>query len=222
METIHHLNIAVHVLAGTLALITGLVAVIAGKGGKSHVRFGKYFKYMMLVIVLTGLIGVLVFKRNHFLLVITMLSGYTCFSGIRVIRIYGKRPVAFDYVIPVLVQAAAFYYLYYINSLGLYWSPVIVYSTLGALFLATSYDLAKFFIPVSKLKKAIMYEHSYKMISALSGIASAFSGTVFPRYQPYSQFLPSIIGLICIIVTFIGLSSKPALSLKGTNLPRAN
>lgn len=216
MEKVHHLNIAVHILAGTVALFTGLVAAIAGKGGKCHVHFGSYFKYMMVVIILTGLIGVLVFRRNHFLLVITMLSSYTCFSGIRVIRIYGKRPRLTDYLIPVLVQAAAFYYVYYISSLGLYWSPVIIYSTLGALFLVTFYDLSKFFIPVAKLKKATMYEHSYKMISALSGIASAFSGTVFPGYQPYSQFLPSVIGLACIIVTFIGLGNKVVISATNT------
>jgi hypothetical protein len=32
------------------------------------------------------------------------------------------------------------------------------------------------------------------MVSAFSGLLSAFSGTVFPQFQPYSQILPSVLG----------------------------
>jgi hypothetical protein len=37
------------------------------------------------------------------------------------------------------------------------------------------------------------------MISAFSGLLSAFTGTVFPQYQPYSQFLPSVLGSLAAI-----------------------
>lgn len=208
MESLHHLNILFHVLAGSIALIAGLVALVVRKGSITHIRFGRYFMWMIIVVIATGLIGVFVFKRNNFLLVITLLSAYNCFSGIRVIRLRGQRPARIDRVVPLIVMAAALYYLYYISSIGLYWAPVIIYSTIGALFLVTGYDLCKTFFPGSLLQKTSRYEHVYKMVSALSGITSAFTGTVFPSYQPYSQFLPSVIGLAYIIVTFIGLSNK--------------
>lgn len=40
----------------------------------------------------------------------------------------------------------------------------------------------------------MVYEHIFKMIGAFTALLSAFSGTVFSKYQPYSQFLPSVFG----------------------------
>lgn len=191
----HLINIIIHVTAGTLALIAGLIALSVKKGGKTHITSGRYFMWTMIIVIITGLFGVLVFKRNTFLLVITLLAGYNCFSGIRVF----KQRQAIDYIVPIVVMASALYYLYYTRSI--YWSPVIIYSTIGSLFLVTIYDLFK-------RTRAVMYEHVYKMISALSALASAFTGTVLPQYKPYSQFLPSMVGLTFIIVIFIMMSNK--------------
>ena len=199
----HTINIIIHVLAGILALATGFIAISTIKGGQKHIRFGGYFIKMISVVIITGLIGVLIYQRNSFLLVITLLSGYNAFSGWRVIRLAGHRPTSIDYIIPVLVFASGIYYVYYIRSISLYWSPVIIYSTLGALAMITIYDLSRFFMPVKTLRKKMRYEHIYKMISALTGLTSAFIGTVLPHYQPYSQILPSVIGLVFIIITLI-------------------
>ncbi len=57
-----------------------------------------------------------------------------------------------------------------------------------------TYDLLRYFIPVSKYKGLWLYEHIYKIIAAFTALFSAFVGTVFPQYHPYSQFLPSIFG----------------------------
>lgn len=199
----HTLNLILHVIAGIIAMLTGFAAIITVKGGKKHIRSGRYFLKMMVIVIATALIGVFVFERNTFLLVITLLSGYTAYSGLRVLKLHGQKPAWIDYIIPVLVLAAGIYYLYYIRSIGLYWAPVIVYSTLGALALVTIYDLSRVFIPVAILQKTMIYEHIYKVTSSLTGITSAFIGTVLPQFQPYSQILPSACGLAYIIITFI-------------------
>lgn len=208
MEKLHLVNLILHVVAGSIALITGFAAVLVRKGLGKHVLFGKSFMWMIVLVIVTGLFGVIIFYRNNFLLVITLLSGYNCFSGIRSLKLRGQKPELPDYTVPVVVMISAIYYLYYLNSSGLYWAPVITYSTIGALFLVTGYDLCKWFMPIHFLGKAMMYEHAYKMISALSAISSAFSGTVFPDYKPYSQFLPSVAGMFYIIIIFILLSKK--------------
>lgn len=222
METIHHVNIAIHVIAGTAGLLAGLAAAFANKSGRRHVLFGRWFMWSMVVLIITALTGIFVFNRNSFLLVITLLSGYNCFSGIRAMRLNGRRPRALDQVIPVVVLVAALYYVYYIRSTAFYWSPVIIYSTIGALFTITMYDLFKWALPGNTRKKAVLYEHVYKMISALSGMASAFTGTVLSQYKPYSQFLPSVIGFTCIIVIFIRLSYKRSSFKRGPILHQAN
>jgi hypothetical protein len=107
----------------------------------------------------------------------------------------------------IAVMAAAAYYLYAILPRGAYWAPGVTWSTIGALFLVTSWDLGRIAFPEGFRKKAVPYEHAYKMVSAFSALCSAFTGTVFPRYQPYSQLLPSVLGLGYIIVIFIRLSN---------------
>lgn len=204
----HSINILVHILAGTLALVAGSVALTAVKGGRTHILSGRLFAGLVAIVIATGLIGVFVYGRNNFLLVITLLSAYNCFSGIRVIRLKGQAPRPIDQGIALTVMATALYYVYAIRSSGHFWAPGVTWSTIGALFLVTSWDLGRSAFPEAFRKKAVPYEHVYKMVSAFSGICSAFTGTVFPHYQPYSQLLPSVVGLGYIIVIFIRLSNQ--------------
>ena len=208
MEILHHLNIGIHVIAGTLALITGVAAVIVSKRSSMHRHLGRVFMYLMIVVISTGLAGVLIFNRNHFLLVITLLSGYNCFSGIRAIRRSGQPPAMLDYIVTVVALSAGVYYLYYVQHAGLYWAPVIIYSTLGTLFIVCAYDLSRGLLTATTRRRMVMYEHVYKMFSALSALFSAFTGTVLPQYKPYSQFLPSMAGLTAIIIIFILLATR--------------
>jgi hypothetical protein len=74
------------------------------------------------------------------------------------------------------------------------WSPVVMYSTLGTLLAMTLYDLSRFGWRQQWLQGAWLYEHIWKMMSTYSALLSAFTGTVLAAYQPYSQFLPSVLG----------------------------
>lgn len=214
MQLLHQTNIFIHIIAGSLALCLGLMTAIFYKKKRWHVKFGWWFVWMMSLVVVTGLTGIFVFNRNSFLLVITLLSGYNCFSGIRAVRLKGNKPRLIDLMMPLAIIAVGGRYLYSLQSSGLYWSPVVVYSTLGALLLVTAYDLSKNWQSNIARKKAVYYEHAYKMISALSGLASAFAGTVFPQYHPYSQFLPSVLGLCWILAIFIRLNNDSKLQRK--------
>lgn len=138
MEQIHLFNIFIHVLAGTVALVAGFAALIVAKGGRLHVRFGKFFVKMITVVIVTGLVGVIVFQRNTFLLVITFLSGYTAYSGLRALKLRGSKPAFRDHLISVIVLGSGLFYLYYIKSIGLFWAPTVMYSTLGALAVVTT------------------------------------------------------------------------------------
>jgi hypothetical protein len=53
------------------------------------------------------------------------------------------------------------------------------------------------------------YEHLVKMIGAYTAVVSAFSGTVFVRWQPYSQMAPSLFGTLAIIGFVIYHRRKP-------------
>jgi hypothetical protein len=54
-------------------------------------------------------------------------------------------------------------------------------------------------------KNAMQYEHVYKMMSSLTALVSAFSGTVLPQYKPYSQVVPNVVSLVCMLFIFISI-----------------
>jgi hypothetical protein len=192
----HSTNIAAHITAGTIALLLGIIALSSKKGRQIHIKSGKWFLGLLTIVIFTGLLGVFVFGRNTFLLVITLLSGYQGFSGYRVLRAKNNTPKLIDIFIAVITLLSALYFMYYIKRIGFFWTPVIIYSTLGALFTLIAYDFIRYVIPKSKYGKLWFYEHIYKMIGAFTALLAAFIGTVFVAYQPYSQILPSAFGIL--------------------------
>lgn len=193
---LHNSNIIVHVIAGSIALLVGFIAILSNKGKKLHTKSGNLFLKLLLFVIITGLIGVFVFNRNTFLLIITVLSAYYGFSGYRILQTKTNTPKLLDISVAIVSLISVSYFLYYFNSMGMYWSPVIVYSTVGALVMIITYDFLRYFIPKKMYKNMWLYEHIFKMIGAFTALLSAFSGTVFENHQPYSQFLPSVFGTL--------------------------
>jgi hypothetical protein len=196
MEILHKSNIIIHVIAGTFALILAIIAIISNKRIVFHKKVGKVFLGFLSIVILTGLLGVFIFGRNSFLLVITVLSGYFGFSGYRTLQTKSNEPKMLDIIVALLSISTVFYFLYYFKTIGMIWKPVIIYSTVGAIIAVISYDLLRYFIPKAKYQKLWFYEHIYKMIGAFTALLSAFSGTVLYAYKPYSQILPSVFGTL--------------------------
>lgn len=195
----HKANIIVHVSTGLIALMLGLVALSTLKGGKAHQKSGRLFLLFLTVVVVTGLFGVLIFKVNQFLLVITVLSGYNAYSGIRILKNKTNKPNSQDILVSLFAVSTGIYFLYFIKSIGMVWSPAIIYATLGALFLIILYDLLRYLIPSEKYGNLWLYEHIYKMVSAFTALLAAATGTVYDEYQPHSQYLPSLFGTLLAI-----------------------
>jgi hypothetical protein len=199
----HGANIAVHVIFGTIALVIGFVPLVTPKGGPTHVRFGRWFLICLIVVIATAVIGIVAFGFRAFLGVITMLAAYEAWSGYRILTIRSTGLRLRDAVAAYAALTAAAVFLIYLHSVRVPWAPVIIYSTLGTLVLVALYDLLRFLLPVRWIARSWFYEHLVKMMGAYTAIVSAFSGTVFARWQPWSQIAPSIIGTIamtCFIV----------------------
>ncbi|MEM9647724.1 MAG: hypothetical protein AAF969_04530 [Bacteroidota bacterium] len=201
MEIVHKANILLHVVTGSIGLLLGMVALFTQKGGKVHNKSGRLFLKLISVVILTGLIGVFVFGRNTFLLVITVLSGYVSFSGSRVLLNKTNTPKKLDMLMALTSLVVLAYFLYYFKSIGMIWSPIIIYSTVGALVLVVTYDFLRYLIPQKKYiqNRIWIYEHIYKMTSAFSALLSAFTGTVLDQYQPHSQYIPSAVSMAIIL-----------------------
>lgn len=205
MNDLHQFNILIHIISGSIALLLGMLALLTTKGSGLHNRSGRLFLVAIAIVILTGFIGVFVFGRNSFLLVITVLSGYVSFSGLRITRYKSNKPRALDMILALLSVAVLAYFLYYFQQIGMYWAPVVIYSTVGAFAVVVIYDFLRYLIPrdLYKKKRVWLYEHIYKMTSAFSAILSAFTGTVLEEYQPHSQYLPSALSVLIIFAFMI-------------------
>ena len=198
-STIHSANITIHVICGSIALLLGIIVLVTQKGKRVHKKIGRLFLWFLTIVVLTGLLGAIVFRGNSYLLVLTVLSGYNGFSGFRVIKTKCNTPKLLDISVALLSLSIGLYFLDYIKSKELFWNPIVVYSTFVALFLVVSYDLIRYLIPSISYKNLWLYEHIYKMINAFTALLAAAVGTVLPNYQPYSQLLPSVFGTLLVV-----------------------
>lgn len=196
MNTLHQLNIALHIIFGTLALLVGLGPLVTTKGGAAHRRFGRWFLGLTVVVLASAVLGLTVFSFRPFLTVIVLLSVYQAYTGYRVLHIRVTGPTLLDGIFSGVFFASAGAFLLLLPHIRLVWSPVVMYSTLGVLLTVTLYDLSRFRWRQQWLRGAWRYEHIWKMIGTYTALLSAFTGTVLAGYQPYSQFLPSILGLV--------------------------
>lgn len=188
-------------------MLLGIVLLIARKGTVFHKRWGLIFVRLLLVVNVSAFLGWLFFRSNPFLLMLTLLASYNTYSGYRVVRLKEQRGNWLDIMAPVIALATSLFYLFYLMQSGNNWSPAVIYPTVGALSLVTSYDIMKNFLFHSKIKHWWLYEHIYKITSAFGAVLSAFVGTVLPQYKPWSQAGP---GVVCwmIIIFFIIVEAR--------------
>ena len=82
METIFTILLIIHIIAGSIGLLTGTINIIKKKGDKAHKNVGKFFFYSMLINGFAGLIMSLI-HRNDFLLIVAVFSIYMVATGQR-------------------------------------------------------------------------------------------------------------------------------------------
>ena len=219
MEKLHHLNILVHVVFGTLALLVGLGPMLTAKGGAAHRQWGRWFLLLATVVLSSAVLGLAVFNFRPFLTVIVLLSVYQAVSGYRVLRTRTTGPTWSDGLFSALFLLGAGTFLWVLPRIQLVWSPVVMYSTLGVLLTMTVYDLSRFAWRDQWRRGAWLYEHIWKMISTYAALLSAFTGTVLANYQPYSQFLPSVLGTVVAVAFMVHIYRRRRHISEGAILP---
>jgi uncharacterized membrane protein len=110
MQTLVLLTTIIHVLAGTLALLVGLVAMFAKKGARLHNGSGIVYVWCMIIVAITALMlcGLQPFKMLRlFLTGIAVFSFYLCMTGWRSTRQKKTGPVLADQVLSYVTLAVS-------------------------------------------------------------------------------------------------------------------
>lgn len=203
----HLANIAIHVTAGSIALAVGFLILFREKGTTAHKRLGTAFIWLTLVVCATAAVGTIFFRFIPAFAVLSLLVPYQLLGGWRVARAQGAGPS--------LVDAAA---LLAAVSIALPLSIEVLdrpgrlttvdYSAVAALWLILVYDAVKWIFPRRWHHSLWQFEHAYKMTASVFAMLSALTGNVVRVGQPWSQMLPSVIGLVVIAYFFLRLARK--------------
>ncbi len=197
------INIVIHVFAGTVGLIIGFVLLARKKGDSTHRKWGKIYAFFVFVVCLSAAIGVTAFRFLPLFAVLTVLVFYQLISGWRVIYTKGSGPKLIDGIITFIGIFATVALVPILFANAELANPSVLYSSLGALITILFYDVVRWVFPKNWHKTLWKYEHVYKLVATLFGMVSAFVGNVVRFGQPYSQILPSIIGILIILGFFV-------------------
>ena len=105
MEVLVNNILYIHILVGTVSLITGLIAILSKKGRKWHKQSGKVYFFGMTGVFITGII-IAGYRFNMFLFLIAFLSYYSVFAGVRILKLKNlhklQEPKWFDWLAGIL------------------------------------------------------------------------------------------------------------------------
>jgi len=206
---IHHANIIIHVLAGIIAMLIGVGAYASAKGGNTHKRFGRWFLYLMAVVIVTALNGVIFFRDRPFLTVVTFLSFYMAYSGFRVLKTKDKGFARVDFLVMIVVLVILGLFVNNFRSANILWNPFVVYYLSAYLGLVLLFDISRFLKPnLIRNPRFWLYDHIWKMTGAFSALISAGAGTVFSEYEPLNQIVPAVVTSIWLIFCLVYFPKK--------------
>lgn len=202
MEAVIKLTLAIHIAAGTVALLVAPVAMIVKKGGRSHAIWGLIFFWAMTVIFITALLLSTV-KWIPFLLMIAVFSYYSVFSAYRwkslkKLHNRSEKPKWYDWS-AVVINA-----LFNLSFLG--WGGYLLSKGIGSAFpyLALGFGFIGFRTSIKNYRyftnyhhvKTWLFEHIGGMVGGFIATVTAFSSQVMVFMPTWLQWSwPSILGI---------------------------
>ena len=99
---VYTILLVIHIICGSLALLTAVVALVTAKGGVNHVRAGRVYALAMTGVFLTA-VPLAFLGADLFLLFIAFFSFYLVFAGWRFARNRQGRPHPVDRVAVALM-----------------------------------------------------------------------------------------------------------------------
>lgn len=208
MSAAHALTLALHIGAGSAALLLGVVLLVQGKGTARHRRWGRVFGVLACVVCVSAMVSLAVFGYRPLFAVLTLTVAYQVWGGWRAVRWRGNGPNRLDAGVTLLAGIGC----------AMLWSNTQAWDMpgLGALawlVLVLLYDAARWAFPHRWFITLWQYEHAGKWIACVSGMASAMLGNVWRSGQPWSQLLPSLAG--------VGLMAWTCFRLRQRDVARA-
>ena len=194
MEKTIQILIYIHAAFGGIALLAGLVSIIAKKGKNIHRKSGLIFFYsMMLSGIIAMIVAVLPNHESPFLFAVGIFSLYFVLTGNRALNFKRKNPdLKIDKLISIIMITTGVLMILLpiilTKSINI---VLVVYAIVGIIFSVS--DLILFRNP-ERLRKGWLKLHLGKMLGGYISATTAFVvvSEFFPSF--YGWFIPGIVG----------------------------
>ncbi len=193
-KTIFQSALFLHVIAGVLALTSGLVAMSYGKkGGKVHNFSGQVFYLAMVFIFITTILFFVLYPEKlkyQFFLTIGIVSFYPNWSGKRMLSMKkGLVPTWYDKLGGFLIGLSGIvmmaYGVYGVLNPDKFGGLQYLFLVFGLVSLLNSYGDLKYYLNFQTAPKMHwFFAHGGKMMGAYSAAITAFCVNIVPRYLP--------------------------------------
>lgn len=193
-------EIGLHVVAGSIGLLIGLIPLLSQKGGAMHRRFGRVFAFCAAVVMGSAITAI--FLRNSFnapvLSRITLSATYLLWGAWRALQNRTTGPRWLDYIASGFTAWFSVYLFYHplpttsssripnaLSNFTLYWIWTVLL-----------YDLSRFWWRRLWCERVAPIEHGVKMVAVYFAMMSAGAGNLLSAYQPWSIFIPNLLGML--------------------------
>ncbi len=181
MNLAHALNLVIHIGAGSLALLLGVLLLMWRKGTNRHRRWGRVFGVLTCVVCGSAALS-LAFGYQPLFAMLTLTVAYQMWGGWRAVGWRGRGPDWRDAAATTLAAIGAIALL-----LGTHVWNAPVAGALGWLAIVLVYDGVRWAFPCRWFGTLWQYEHAGKWIACVAGMASAMLGNVWRSGRPWSQ-----------------------------------
>lgn len=205
METIFTILLIIHIIAGSIGLLTGTINIIKKKGDKAHKSVGKFFFYSMLINGFAGLIMSLI-HRNDFLLIVAVFSIYMVATGQRFLSLKQlhkeQKPKTIDWILTYTMLVFAFLFITYGSYL------LINKVNFGIVLLVFGVVSCLMAIKDIKVYKGNIKEKNYWLLLHIQRMVGSYIAALTAFIVVNNHFLPGIVGWLLPTVIFTPLIVK--------------
>lgn len=192
--------LALHIVAGSLALVSAGAALAVKKGGRSHKWAGSTFFYSMTVIFLTAVIMALL-TSNIFLFLVALFSFYLAFSGWRFAKNRSGEPQWLDWLaVIVMVSSGLLMGLLAFKDYPQFASTSVTLSVFGCIAIALGLADTKSHRDRAATGKVRIAKHLTNMLGGTIAVVTAVLVVNVSMTPPWlGWILPTILMLPVII-----------------------
>lgn len=207
---LNYINLAIHVSMGVAGLLCGLLPLLSTKGGQIHRKNGRVFVVLAGVVLGTAILADLFLHEPIALLAATLSASYQYISSLRSLALRTRGPSMVDTLLACAALAGCVWLVRSMSTSTASWNPMIGYSTAAYVACIALYDLSRPFWAAYWLRYVRPLDHGLKMTGCYFAMLSAGAGNLLKHLQPWSQVIPSSLGIIVMTILLVRYLSRRA------------